>query len=147
MDPVLQRLVDERDIVELASRYCWALDTLDRDKLATVFTPDATAVLVSAPLTGFDEIWQRIHRALSSLDGSQHVVGSHIVEVDGDHGTHRCYLIAQHRRDDAEGGSLYVVAGRYEDEVVRTSEGWRIKHRTLTVMWTDGNPAVPVRQG
>ena len=35
-----------------------------------------------------------------------------------------------------------MVAGRYEDRLVRTDAGWRIAHRTLTVMWTDGNVAV-----
>ena len=34
------------------------------------------------------------------------------------------------------------MAGVYDDELRRTADGWRIVHRTLTVTWTDGNPAV-----
>ena len=34
------------------------------------------------------------------------------------------------------------MAGVYEDELARTADGWRIIHRTLTIHWTDGNPAV-----
>jgi SnoaL-like domain len=42
-------------------------------------------------------------------------------------------------------GTQYVVAGRYDDRFVRTASGWRISHRTLSVMWTSGNPAVLAR--
>ena len=42
----------------------------------------------------------------------------------------------------AVGGPNYIVAGRYEDRLARTDVGWRITHRTLTVMWTEGNVAV-----
>ena len=41
-----------------------------------------------------------------------------------------------------EGGDNYIIAGRYDDRVVRTPDGWRIAHRVLTVDWTEGNPAV-----
>jgi hypothetical protein len=36
----------------------------------------------------------------------------------------------------------YVIAGRYEDELVRTADGWRVSFRRLVVVWTDGNLAV-----
>jgi ketosteroid isomerase-like protein len=139
----LQILIDERDIVALAARYCRALDTKDWALLTEVFLPDATAVL-GAPnvLVGRDAITDRIRAALEYLDDSQHLVGNHEVTVDGDTGTHRCYLQAQHIRQVPDGSPLYIVAGRYEDQVRRTPDGWRIAHRTLTVMWTDGNLAV-----
>jgi hypothetical protein len=35
-----------------------------------------------------------------------------------------------------------MIAGRYEDQLVRTPAGWRIHHRVLTVMWREGNLAV-----
>lgn len=139
----LDTLIDERDIVALAARYCRALDTKDWPLLTEVFLPDAAAVL-GAPteLVGRDAITDRIRTALEYLDDSQHLVGNHEVTVDGDTGTHRCYLQAQHIRQVPDGSPLYIVAGRYEDRVRRTPDGWRIVHRTLTVMWTDGNLAV-----
>ena len=72
------------------------------------------------------------------LDVSQHMVSTHQFAVDGDRATGRCYLHAQH----VAGGGQFVVAGRYEDRYRRTPDGWRIEHRTLTVMWTAGDPAV-----
>ena len=139
----LQALLDERDIIALAARYCRALDTKNWPLLEDVFLPDATAVL-GAPneLVGREAITDRIRAALEYLDDSQHLVGNHEVTVDGDTGTHRCYLQAQHIRQVPDASPLYMVAGRYEDRVERTPDGWRIAHRTLTVMWTDGNLTV-----
>ena len=142
----IQTLLDERKIHEVATRYCRALDTKDWDLLDDVFVTDATAVLgTSAALVGIDAIRDRISAALGHLDDSQHLVGNHEIHVDGDTATHRCYLQAQHVRTSAVGGPNYLVAGRYEDRLVRTDAGWRIVHRTLTVMWTDGNVAVARR--
>ena len=142
-DVVLQALLDERDIVALAARYCRALDTKDWPLLSEVFLPDATAELgVPTLLEGIDAIRERIRTALEYLDDSQHLVGNHEVTVDGDVGTHRCYLQAQHIREVPDGSPNYMIAGRYEDRVQRTPDGWRIAHRTLTVMWSEGNLAV-----
>jgi ketosteroid isomerase-like protein len=139
----LQTLLDEREIVAVALRYCRALDTKDWALLDEVFLADATAQLgAPATLTGIEAIRGRIRTALEHLDDSQHLVGNHEVDLDGDTATHRCYLQAQHIRATATGGPHYIVAGRYEDRFVRGGTGWRIAHRTLTVMWTEGNVAV-----
>jgi SnoaL-like domain len=142
-DISLQTLLDEREIVQVALRYCRALDTKDWPLLDDVFLPDSTADLSSGTLlVGIEPIRERIRTALGHLDDSQHLVGNHEVSVDGDAATHRCYLQAQHIRAAAAGGPNYIVAGRYEDRFVRAEAGWRIAHRTLTVMWTDGNVGV-----
>lgn len=142
-DNAVQTLLDERDIVQIALRYCRALDTKDWARLDDVFVADATADLGSpVHLVGIEAIRERIRTALEHLDDSQHLVGNHEVSIEGDIASHRCYLQAQHVRRAATGGSNYIVAGRYEDRLVRTAAGWRIAHRTLVVMWTDGNLAV-----
>ena len=139
----LQTLLDEREIHQVVTRYCRALDTKDWALLDDVFVPDATGDLASGrTLVGIDAIRDRIRNALHELDDSQHLVGNHEIAVDGDTATHRCYLQAQHVRTAAAGGPNYIVAGRYEDQFARTEIGWRITHRSLIVMWTDGNMAV-----
>jgi ketosteroid isomerase-like protein len=135
------QLADRLAIIDVTIAYTWALDTHDWDALDDVFTPDATASLL-VELEDREAIKERIRRALTPLDDSQHMVSNHDVRVDGDTATSRCYLHAQHVRHAAEGGPNYIVAGRYEDRFTRTPDGWRIAHRTLTVMWTDGNRKV-----
>lgn len=137
-------LDDRQEIVELTHAYCWALDSRDWDALDHVFTPNATAEL-AGDLTGVEEIKARVRAALEPLDASQHMVANQQVRVDGDRATCRTYLQAQHVRRAAAGGSTFMVGGRYEDRLVRTAEGWRIERRDLTILWTDGNPAVMAR--
>lgn len=142
-DDELRRIVDESAIVDVAVRYCWTLDTRDWGGLVDVFLPDATANLGGRTvLAGIDAITQRCRSTLSRLDLSQHLVSTHQVAIDGDEATHRCHFQAQHVRSGAEGGDNYIVGGRYEDRLRRTGDGWRIAHRDLVVMWTEGNPVV-----
>ena len=141
MDPALQKLVDRQAIVDLTVAYTFALDTKSWDELDTVFTPDATAFLTEE-LDGREAIKARVRRALEGLDVSQHLIGNHEIAITGDRATGRCYLQAQHVRDAAPGPPNFIVAGRYDDRYVRTSDGWRIERRELTFMWTEGNPAV-----
>jgi hypothetical protein len=144
-----QLLADRQEIIDVTIAYCWALDTKQWDALDEVFLPDATAYLGTPDLLeGLDAIRDRISRALSPLDDSQHLVATHQVVVDGDQATCRCYLQAQHVRHAAAGpgrGANFIIAGRYEDRLVRTPNGWRIAHRDLLPMWREGNPEVIVR--
>ena len=100
--PDLQTLLDEREILQVVTRYARALDTKEWALLDDVFVPDATGDLASpTPLVGVDAIRTRIRAALEHLDASQHLVGNHEIQVDGDDATHRCYLQAQHVRQAA----------------------------------------------
>ncbi|NNE72492.1 MAG: nuclear transport factor 2 family protein [Acidimicrobiales bacterium] len=135
-------LSDRSAIIDLTARYCWALDQKNWADLDHVFTPDATADLGRGGQKSRDEIVARIRSSLDPLDDSQHMVSTHAITIDGDTATSRCYLHAQHVLHGTPGGELFVAAGRYEDDLIRTADGWRIKHRALTIMWTDGNRAV-----
>lgn len=139
---------DVAEIIQVANRYCFAIDGHDWDTLRTeVFLPDAVVDFggqlgVRDDVEGIIEV---IAAALTPLDGSQHLVGSHLVEVDGDTATCRCYLHGQHIRHDVEGAPHFIVALTYDDELVRTANGWRIARRRLIPNWRSGNPAVVAR--
>ncbi len=138
-------MADREDIIDLAVRYTWALDTKNVEELRNVFLPDATAMLRGVECAGVDAIISRIGGSILRLDCTQHLVGNHQVSVDGDSGTHRCHLHSQHVRAGTEGGDNYIVGGYYEDRVVRTPDGWRIAHRLMQQSWTEGNPNVVKR--
>jgi hypothetical protein len=138
----LARMSDRDEIIDLAVRYTWALDTKDIEDLRNVFLSDATALLRGVECNGVDEIMARIGGAVLRLDRTQHLVGNHQVTVEGDAGTHRCHLQSQHVREGTGGGDNFIVGGYYEDRVVRTPEGWRIAHRLMQQTWSEGNPAV-----
>ena len=129
---------DHQAIMELTATYCWALDEKAFERLRGVFLPDATARLGSSSQSGIEEIIERVSTTLARFERSQHMVGTHLIEIDGDTATCRCYLQAQHIRPAGEEPPLLTVGGRYEDRLVRTADGWRIAHRTLVSMWRSG---------
>ena len=143
MDPRLQRLLDQQDILDLTQRYCWAVDNLDRAQLGSIFTVDATADFGAGSMSGFDAIWNFLNASLSSLTVSQHLLGSHQITVTGDTGQVCSYLSAKQVRTTADGARQLTVTGKYADDVVRTADGWRIKHRQFTVQWIDADPLLP----
>ena len=136
-----QLLIDRAAIIDVTNRYCWALDAKDWAVLDTVFAEDANGDLLE-DVVGRTAIKKRVETALSRMDETQHLISNHQINVQGDTATSRCYLQAQHVRKAAHGGTNFIIAGRYEDELKRTPDGWRISFRRLVVMWTDGNPAV-----
>ena len=133
---------DQQAIVDLAVGYTWAIDTKQFDVLATIFAEDATADLHGVHCDGVQEIIARIERPISRLDATQHLIGNHQISIDGDTATHRCHLQSQHVKRGTPGGDNLLLGGTYEDRLVRTADGWRIAHRTMTEVWREGNSQV-----
>ncbi len=150
MDAVDPNLAaDVTEIIQVTNRYCFAIDAHEWDTLRTsVFLPDAVCDFGShlGVREGVDGIIDAIATALTPLDGSQHLVGSHVVDVDGDTATCRCYLHGQHIRHDVGGDPHFIVALTYDDELVRTADGWRIARRALIPNWRSGNAEVVTRR-
>lgn len=142
MSDALQDMIDKQAIIDLTIAYGWLLDHGPRDGLREVFTEDAVANFGGELFEGVDAIIAKVEASLGRLSVSQHIVTNQQVELAGDEASCRCYVHAQHTKRGTEGGDNHVIAGRYEDRVVRTAEGWRIAHRRLSVDWTEGNPAV-----
>ena len=136
---------DRQAIVDVCTSYALALDSRDWERLRRCFTDDAVADYGGASSDGYPTIEQTCRQALEPLSASQHLLGNHLVRVDGERAESTCYFQAQHVMSGLQGGSDYIVAGRYDDRFLRTGEGWRIAHRKLTVMWTSGNPEVLAR--
>jgi SnoaL-like domain len=122
MDDREQALADKAEIVELMTRYCFAVDFRDFERLRDVFAADADATYVLSPLglglddvhlSGADAIVEWLSSVLGNLGepAPRHAMTNFLIEVDGDRAHSRNYL--------ASGGGLYTV------EHVRTPDGWR----------------------
>jgi hypothetical protein len=136
----LQALTDRLDIADLLAAYSTALDTKDWPALKSVFTPEASCDYGSlGSPSGVEAIIDLVSATLQSLDVTQHLIGNVTVRVSGDRATAAAYLIAQHQRAGTPGGDTYLMGSTYTDELVRTPEGWRISHRTMTRLWATGN--------
>ena len=139
MGTSLEDLLDEREIIDVAIRYAFALDRKDWALLNAVFAADG--ILVAGPIgdvSGPAAIGEAIAKVLDGQT-TQHLNGNHQVELGEGVATHTCYLIAQHVRAGMPGTNWYTFAGVYRDDMVKTAQGWRIKRRELTPIWTNGN--------
>jgi hypothetical protein len=119
-------------IYNLQVRYAVALDHRDWELLRTVFTPDCEVQYSGAPLLeGFEAVWPFCQRALARYRQTQHLLGDHVIDIDGDRATGSCYLQAIHVDAPEHGTQVYTFYGRYTDEYVRSADGWRIAKRRL----------------
>ena len=132
---------DREEIQDLLIRYAMALDSRDWGLLATCFTEDGVTDYgdLGGENNGPAAIVELCRSALEPLDASQHIITNMVIATDGDSGSATCYFQAQHVLRGTEGGDNFLVGGTYRDRLVRTADGWRIAHRTLTPTWTDGN--------
>jgi ketosteroid isomerase-like protein len=144
-DAALQQALDQQAIGALLVRYVHALDRRDWAAVAQCFSPDAVFIHPGGRVEGPDGIVGRARAALDPLDASQHLLGSLLVNVDGDTAEATSYFHAQHVRAGASGGDLYVIAGTYRDRLRRGAAGWVIVERGQEYSWRNGNPDVIVR--
>lgn len=136
----LNTLIDRQEIIDLLVRYTTAVDTKNWALLAQCLTPDAVADYGEdfGCYEGYPAI-ETVLKSFHALDVSQHMLSNFVVEIDGDSAKTICYVHAQHYMAGAEGGEFFTVGGTCEDEVIRTDNGWRIKKRTFTATWAEGN--------
>jgi 3-phenylpropionate/cinnamic acid dioxygenase small subunit len=133
MDRVAQ-LADRAEIGDLLSRYARMVDDRDWDLMDEVFAPGATLDYTS---TGgksgpYRETLEWLARALEPWPLNLHFISNVEIEfgLDGDIARSRCYFQAPMGRTSEDGGQLVISnAGRYEDDLVRTPDGWRIASR------------------
>jgi hypothetical protein len=142
-DTTTQELADKQAIRELQVLYAYTIDAGAYDDLDKVFTPEAVADYGRAGhITGLEAIKGICRDALEPLTAAQHLNASHHARIHGDTATASCYLNVHLHRDNTPGGDHLEMGGRYDDQLVRTDDGWKIKHRKLTILWSNGNPDV-----
>ena len=131
-------IADQLAISDVLIRYATALDTRDWDLLRTCFTDDCVCDYDPVgPREGYADFEALARGYLSPLPATQHLVTNHVIEISGDTASARSYAHAMHV---ATTGAQFVIAGTYEDELVRTGDGWRIRRRRFPMSWWSGDP-------
>jgi uncharacterized protein (TIGR02246 family) len=130
MSDALERVLDHLAIRELTARYNRAFDDVDSEAWADTFTPDGVMEYGGgAPISGRDAL---VEMSRKTGYGFVHITTDPIIEIDGDRATQSCTLIVA-SRSEARDQVAIGMTGRYEDELVRTQDGWRFKRRTATL--------------
>lgn len=137
----LGQLSDRLDIEVVLRRYAYGLDERRWEAWDEVFTADA--VIDFTPMGGKEETPAQMSHRLSKPDPdwlfAQHPLYNTIVTLDGDTATaFSHYQMETGRRADEEGVIVRVSGGgAYEDQLLRTEDGWRITRRSVHMKWKE----------
>lgn len=138
---------DRNAVTDTVYRYAWGIDTRDwalyrsifADHVAIDFTSYNPAS-VAAEMAADDWVANLIP-LFTGLDATQHTMTNPLVDIDGDTARCRMYMQAVHMfTEDPE--PEFTIGGYYDDQLVRTTNGWRLNAVTLTVTWRRGNPDI-----
>lgn len=134
----LQEISDRMEIQELIVRYAYAIDDRNWDALDQVFTPDAIIdyTEVGGARGKRDEIKQYLSEAMQRFPVYQHLSTTTEIRLSGDDAKARTILFnPMVVRVEGLDDQLFYVGLWYCDDLVRTSEGWRITHRHEKKSW------------
>lgn len=132
---------DIEAIRSVLTLYAKSLDRRDFGAMKRVFTPDATGNYhESGSYQGVETLSAFFARVLGQCGPTQHLLGTMDIHVQGDTATASTYLQAIHigSKRGFEGKRM-TVWGEYRDQLVRTAEGWRIRHRELVPIHAEGD--------
>ena len=140
----LQRLVDERDIAVLLATLARILDSREWARVSEVVAEDMSFDYTNSgtDVQGREALLANFRQFLDVCGPSQHLLGSIIIEVDGDHALSRSYVQARHRSKDPADPRLFDSNGEYIDRWERRAEGWRMVHRRAIWASQSGDPSV-----
>lgn len=126
---------DKAEIAEVLMRYATGIDQRDWDLFRTCFTDDVVAAYDAvATWNGVDAITGFMDAAHADMGHTLHRLGNLVIEVEGDTATARAYVDVILMTTGGQEGLNCV--GVYDDDLVRTPAGWRIRRRHFTMVRT-----------
>lgn len=137
-EPTPEQAADVIAINHLAVAYAEAVCRFEIEEACEVYASDG---VLSSPTTedaiGREQIAALIRKTVAPFDFIFQTVHAGLVRVNGDRAAAR-FPITEWGRRTSDGMSIQFL-GFYDDEAVRTPEGWRFAHRRL-VPRTLGKP-------
>jgi uncharacterized protein (TIGR02246 family) len=131
-----------RDLVDAYARH---VDRRDAQSVASLFTVDGRLVsrlhnaAGDAPIVrrGRHEIAAALVAGLDRYVATTHIVGGHVVTVDGDGAIGDTVCLAHHVYESSGARRMLVMAVRYADTYARQVEGWGFAERQLSLDWRE----------
>jgi 3-phenylpropionate/cinnamic acid dioxygenase small subunit len=141
----VQAIEDRQEIADLLVRYARSVDDGDDVVLAACFTDDAEATFAGVhagvggtAITSF----LRSTMGASARPASTHNLANILVTLRGDEADATSNAVVYGVRGDPP--QMRARGVRYDDLLVRTPHGWRIKRRTHQPHWESAATHVPM---
>jgi hypothetical protein len=120
---------DRRQLIDALHQLQRAIDSKDWAGIRATFSEDGTGYGAS----DLDATLATMQSYLGGVGPTQHLLGNHHVEVEGDAATTRAYARVHHVGAGVKEGAFVECLGEYVDRWVRRPDGWRLTHRTFAV--------------
>ena len=129
----LAEISDRFEIQQLLIDYSTAIDTRQFDDLDHVFTADAYIdYRAMGGIDGrFPEVKAWLAQVLPNFPAYAHMIGNFDVRIDGDTASSRTICFNPMVLGGEQNQILYCGLW-YDDEFIRTAEGWRMSRRVET---------------
>ena len=139
-DASVAELSDRMEIAELTFRYARAMDRREWELMGQVFTDDATANMNDQRFpANRDQIVDLIRRPIECCSATQHLMGNHQVLINGSGGRLDVSCRAFHVRLVSGVERTLEVVVRYDADVVRPPDGWRIRRWHEHSLYSSGD--------
>ncbi len=136
---------DRAELVELLGRYADIADLKEfTDLPGLVFTDPLTldfgSVADIPPMTvPLADYVETLRAAFAPYVATHHAITGPVVAIDGDRATIHAHVRAEHWLPVEDGPNRWLVVGFYDNEAVRTADGWRLSSVKLTSAYQE-NP-------
>jgi hypothetical protein len=154
MSADLAQLANDRyEIADALHRYCFGLDHGDADTLSSALTEDCVLDFRPAGkklrldfprMASRQVIVETVLPLIGPLDSS-HTTSNHQIEVSDDSATLSAFVMSQHfmpREGSRRGSENALLMNRYDCELVRDGQKWRLKRITIDNAWCQGDPEI-----
>lgn len=133
IEKTLTYLLDRQDIYDVMARYCRGVDRLDQDLVLSCYHEDAIddhAMFVG----NAKEFWDWVKPMhTSSQISTQHTIGNHLAEIDGNVAHAETYYI--YGGMNREGAPFTYIGGRYVDRLEKRDGKWALVERYMLNDW------------
>jgi len=129
LEAAVRELLDREAIRDLTSRYVDCVWRRDIEGVVDLFVDDATLVTEEfPPVTGRAALLEA-YKMVFDTQELEPWVHNHVIDVDGDTATGRCFLDLRMIRD----GKRLFATGVYDDVYVRVDGAWKFSSRTVAM--------------
>ena len=137
---------DYIDIQQLVSNYPYGLDG-NTDNGATYASLFAPGAVFGRPRTeGRDNLAALANTQPRGANYVRHFITNHVIEPSPGGAIGREYAVIIDIGENGKPGGI-ALGGRYDDEYVKTPQGWKFKNRTFTPSRVDVQPLPPAGRG
>ena len=122
---------DSQDISDVLIRYATGIDRRDWPLFRTVFTDDCELDYGDiGTWHGVDAVTEFMEQSHAMAGDTMHRMSNQVIDVSGDRAKAHTYVDGLILAPDNKSGVNAV--GFYDDDIVRTVDGWRIARRSFT---------------